>query len=412
MRSSVGFRGLVRVFDSLKNIIAPAYTTVRNWLLRFGCFKMHCLKYPGNNWFEIVDASIQVGTQKCLLVLGAKLEDFQENFIPSFKHVEVLAMRLVNSCTAEEVQEVLRISSEKIENPPLAIISDEEHVMKKGVRLFRKNIAETVHLIDISHKLNTCLRHELKNDKVWENFKKALQKFSLKLKQTELSYLLPPKQRSRGRLHSEKKLIDWGLSLLSYLSSEKGQILASHLKNKLTWIEEYLESLKTYKMLMEMNEKALRLVHQKGYYRGVANDYLKLVNQFYTTNTRCVSLGGRVESFLREQEESLVKGIHYLGSSEIIESLFGKFKAMERQFKSGDFTSLVLSMPALVGNFSKEIVGKALTCTSSLDVKEWVADNLGETFLSKRRRALGRGKSTVKAEIELCEFSGLESVQI
>jgi hypothetical protein len=72
--SSAGFRGLSSVFYILKEwispFIAPAYTTIRQWILKIGLYKLNCPKYSSSGWFFVVDTSIQMGAQKCVVILG------------------------------------------------------------------------------------------------------------------------------------------------------------------------------------------------------------------------------------------------------------------------------------------------------------------------------------------------------
>src|ERR1700720_2803613 len=80
----------------------------------------------------------------------------------------------------------------------------------------------------------------------------------------------------------------------------------------------------------------------------------------------------------------------YLGSSEVLESLFGKFKALEGDHASSGLTSLILAIPGLVGEMNESIIEDAMMSTSTWDITNWVSANLGKTFLSERRQALKR----------------------
>ena len=77
-----------------------------------------------------------------------------------------------------------------------------------------------------------------------------------------------------------------------------------------------------------------------------------------------------------------------LGSSEVLESVFGKLKNLEgAQSKSG-FTGLVLSVAAMVSKTTVCVVKAALEEVSTEAVRRWCREKLGQSVQSTRRRAL------------------------
>jgi len=73
-----------------------------------------------------------------------------------------------------------------------------------------------------------------------------------------------------------------------------------------------------------------------------------------------------------------------LGSSEIIESVFGKQKYLERDYAKEGFTSLILGLGAFVGTLTVDDVKEALVSTPVKKVLKWCKDELGETLQSKK----------------------------
>ena len=77
------------------------------------------------------------------------------------------------------------------------------------------------------------------------------------------------------------------------------------------------------------------------------------------------------------------------GTTEVLESCFGKLKALEDgQSKSG-FTGLVLSLGAMVSEWTAESVQEALERCRVRDVLEWCRQHLGRSVQSQRRQAYG-----------------------
>ena len=84
------------------------------------------------------------------------------------------------------------------------------------------------------------------------------------------------------------------------------------------------------------------------------------------------------------------------GTTEVLESCFGKLKALEDgQSKSG-FTGLVLSLGAMVSKWTEASLGEALERCRVRDVMAWCRKALGESVQSRRKRAYGPATSATR----------------
>ena len=98
---------------------------------------------------------------------------------------------------------------------------------------------------------------------------------------------------------------------------------------------------------------------------------------------------------LREQLLAFVKNEslkakpeeHLLGSSEIIESVLGKLKRLERNQAKSGFTGLVLGVAAVVSENTQEVVQKAMETVPTKKMLEWIKKHLGQSVQSKRNIA-------------------------
>ena len=82
LSSAVSLCGASRVFDLLiKQMPIPlplspcSWWTGRLWLLRVGYYKLTRPKEQADDWVWIVDHSVQIGPEKCVLILGMRLSD-------------------------------------------------------------------------------------------------------------------------------------------------------------------------------------------------------------------------------------------------------------------------------------------------------------------------------------------------
>jgi len=90
--------------------------------------------------------------------------------------------------------------------------------------------------------------------------------------------------------------------------------------------------------------------------------------------------------FVGEQQgQAKKRGERLVGSTEVLESLFGRYKALAREHsRGGGVTALALGMAGLLGAPSEEEMGEALVGCSTADVRSWVAANLAPNVQRQR----------------------------
>ena len=82
-----------------------------------------------------------------------------------------------------------------------------------------------------------------------------------------------------------------------------------------------------------------------------------------------------------------------LGSSEVIESVFGKQKMIENAQASSGFTGLILSISAIVSKNDQATIEQAMRSIKVKDALDWIGKKIGVTPQAKRKRLLGGGQA-------------------
>ncbi len=72
-----------------------------------------------------------------------------------------------------------------------------------------------------------------------------------------------------------------------------------------------------------------------------------------------------------------------MGSSDVIESLFGKYKWFGEKAPYAEVGASVLALPVLTVELTAEMVYEAMLSVSVEDVRDWAAENIGRSTLSK-----------------------------
>lgn len=87
---------------------APVHATIDNWVRRLGLFELQGGVPKQGEYVGIIDESIQIGCEKALLFLGAKLSTERCHASPlQFEDVEVLGVQVAESWTADQVEDFI-----------------------------------------------------------------------------------------------------------------------------------------------------------------------------------------------------------------------------------------------------------------------------------------------------------------
>ena len=114
----------------------------------------------------------------------------------------------------------------------------------------------------------------------------------------------------------------------------------------------------------------------------------------------------------RDQWKVIPVGQVWVGSSEILESLFGKLKSLEQDQSKGGFTSLVLGAAACVGKVDADTVSAAMRQVSTGDVDAWTKEQMGPTLISKRRKSLGSWRKKKRTKNVVHEKAGISLMDV
>ncbi len=74
-----------------------------------------------------------------------------------------------------------------------------------------------------------------------------------------------------------------------------------------------------------------------------------------------------------------------LATSDVLESLFGRYKHFSQRCPLKELRSLLLTIPLSTVNLTNQFIQEALTTISSSDLSQWVNQTFGQSLLSKRK---------------------------
>lgn len=372
----------------------PHWTTGRLWLLRLGLYKLTRPKAIADDWAWLIDHSVQAGTTKCLLVLGIRLSELPAVGEPlRHEDLEPILLLPVESSTKETVCEQLEAATATT-GVPRMILDDHGADLHGGVKLFQQQHPETIEVYDVTHKAARLLKRRLERDPRWSEFARQAGQARRLVKQTELACLAPPPIGDKARFMNLDRLVRWGEETLRILERPSAELLqhlsAERLDAKLGWLHEFRADLREWSQYMAVIETTLEFVRGEGLtpQSGAAlRDMLDALALEPPARTLAIELA----AFVRDEAAQAQPGERLPGSTEALESCFGKFKALEQHQSHSGFTSLILSLAALVSRTTADVFAQAFTTIRTSDVRHWSQTLLGPSVQSLRKLAYHTG---------------------
>lgn len=378
----------------------PSHTAIRDWILQVGYYKLTTIQ-KSQDWIGMIDLSIQIGAKKCLLILGVHASTLLKKKPLTFEDVHVLHIELLEKTSGPIICEVIKKSEEKV-GRYRQFCHDQGSDIISATRLYAENIQATegrqipiTH--DIAHKIANLLAVEAE-ELGWTEFAKKAAEVKQKLQLTKWAALCPPSQRSKARYMNLDELVSWAKKILVHLNkvtNEHQQTVTKNLCEKkskealealldqFSWIRSYEHIIQEVGELLLLGGIVRQKIRTEGLHRKTSEE-LEQELQNLTVGERADQFAGKLIDFVTDQTKDLEQIA--LGSTEIIESSFGKMKQLMDEDTKDGFTPFILSLAACMGILDLDTVQGALRTCSKKQVKAWAALNVGETIYSQRRR--------------------------
>jgi hypothetical protein len=395
LAANVSLQAVARIMLILQplfedTIETPHWTTGRLWLLRLGYYMLCRPKVRAADRVWMTDHSIQAGKERCLLILGIRLSELPPvGQCLRLEDMEVIALIPVEKSDKQVVYQQLCAVAEKT-GVPRAILHDNGGDLAGGVALFEEKHPSTDGIYDITHKAACLLKARLEKDPTWKAFCTQAAQTKFQTQQTELAFLVPPSQRSKARFMNLGDLVRWARETLAIVQRPPAVVLEhvtrERLEEKFGWLRDYEEPVRVWSQMQLVIDIVNDFVRCHGHYRGSAADLRRKLKPL-TLAAPAKALRTQLVAFVRHESRKAKEGERLPGSTEVLESSFGKQKEIEGNQSKGGFTGLLLALPALLSTITVDTVRAALEFAKTVDVTQWIRDNLGQSHQSKRRLA-------------------------
>lgn len=362
-------------------------SAVRSWLQRLGLFALREELEVADDWSYLIDHTIQIGTVKVCVILGLRLGQ-----VPfparALRHddMQLLAVIPTECSTGEIVAAQLEKVSQRT-GPPRQIASDHGSDVKSGSELFARRHPGTVVTYDAAHHGAIVLKRRFEADQCWSEFIARLGQVKVRVQQTRDAFLLAPSLRAKARFMNIASLLRWGRKISSLLDrGPTGGRASERAAARYGWLREFGGSLQAWSRWEATVRHSVAFLRTRGLSRGCQLD-LRAHLQALPPDERDDALAAELTEFAGLQCQAARPGERLVGSTEVLESVFGKWKILEHQESRSGITSLVLSLGTLVGKWSLARIKAALEATPVKHVTAWSLEHLPSTVQSQRRLA-------------------------
>jgi len=398
IKCGISLRGTEKVFELFnedKLSKSPSFTCIRKWLGRIGVYELKREKEYRDDWIFIVDFTLELGKQKALVVLGISQQNFCENIISkkngvSHEDVEVLGLEILSSTRGEIIEQHLSKISERV-GVPIQIVADNGSDLARGIKLYQQNHPELIYTHDVTHAMALLLKGQLDSDERYQSFVQKCNICRQKLQQTELYFLSPPAQRSQCRYFNIEILTDWAIKVLNsptetlfkLMPDANPTLMTQKIRYQLGWLADYELDLRQWHQMVSLTREVETLLKQSGISHEVREYFLQ--NQFPSPESFIFNFPQKIFDYLTVQCDKIPGKGTFLATSDVIESLFGKYKHFSARCPVKEMGQMLLTICLSTMNLTTTVVKNALSTISFADVEAWLAEVFGQSTLSKRK---------------------------
>jgi hypothetical protein len=370
----------------LKKYSAPSCTAIKRWLQKVGYYKLKKPKIIANDWNVLIDASIQMGEKKCLLVVGCRKSSLLKNRALKLEDLEVLSMSIVSTINAKLTTQVLQEVALLV-GKIVCICSDRGSEILRGVKDFQLISPTTRHISDTAHRVANFLEATLEKNVIWKKFRELATQSRRKMQNSLVAGALPPSPRTKSRFMNVDTIIKWALAMLFLLDNgvSTPDLDIDELKKYLGWLQEYRTDVEYWNNIVSIGAAARNSVRTENIHMNIIDSFEQSISSI-KMGSRELQFADKISSFLLEQSKDMGFGECFIGSTEVLESLFGKIKYMEHEQTAFGFTSLVLAAMATVGLTDDQTIAKAIKSIKQSDIDAWTVKEIGKTVQSQRRK--------------------------
>lgn len=398
IEATVSFRAVPRLWSVLQRLgwvqlQIPHFTSVIHWTLRAGMTIFNEVRPMDEPWLAVIDCSIDIGTRKALVVLRVPLSALhQKQDAIGLRDCQCIGLKIATRWNGPLVKDALADIFGKA-GRPCAIIKDGGTDIKSGVEFYREaEDARYVRVIeDVGHLAANALKAEFAKRSAFDKFLQIVRKGSARIRQTDLAWLLPPKVRTKGRFQGITEVAEWAGKLLNLMGGpgrSKNDSEVGMLRKAFRGLSQLRAFLEQFCATCRVTEQFLKLMKTKGLNQATGTQAKAILKQLPRDSRVRARLSSWINRHLHIQRGLAGGRLPLLVSSDVIESLFGKFKTIIQRNPQAELNRLIYIIPLLCGVHTSAEIDRALRGCSHGQMLDKVKKTIPPTLRQQRYRIL------------------------
>ena len=361
----------------------PHFTSVLNWTMRVGCSLLKRVGTVAYPWIAIIDYSLAIGQNKVLVVLRVPLTKLREQGKAlTLSDCECVGLKIHAKVTGAVVSTALETIFKQA-GDPVAILKDKGSDLAKGVSLWKENSqkSDIPTIDDVTHVVANALKKQFEDTEPFRKFKEIINAGAARMRQTSIGYLVPPKLRSKGRFQGISRVTSWAANILRIFHPDQTLSDDALLEQLRAAMPDFLSLepfLSQFDQTIQRVNKVLELLKHQGLSAKTYESIRGLLAALRTVEVKEALDQWLTQQMAIQRLLGSVEDIPLLVSSDIIESLFGKFKYAMSRCPSLEINRSTLLIPALCGHLERDSIAELL--------REFCARRTTEMVRQKRSR--------------------------
>jgi hypothetical protein len=358
----------------------PSKSSIENWVQKVGLYQY--VDVGSDLWAEyciILDESMVIGQQRMLLALGARAKKEGEAAL-GLAEVKVLSFAVKASWKWEDVRDFLQKVQEKVGTKASYVVCDGGCNLKKGV-----HEVGLIRICDVGHEICKWTEQTYKEDERFKAWIKEVTKVRFQVFMKQTAYLMPPKQRTVARFTNLSYVVQWAANMLRVLPG-----LSKIEQQTFGWLKLHKTLIAEFAQVFNMNESILKILKNEGISAKNLDKSILICQKYSSKVPKC--LIDKIVGYLKEEKTKLPDDkMLWNASSDVIESLFGKYKYKAASNTLNGVTPLVLSLCVYthINDDQQQLQNKvkqALETISMVNLTAWKNENLVDNQLVRRRK--------------------------
>ncbi len=181
----------------------------------------------------------------------------------------------------------------------------------------------------------------------------------------------------------------------SQIISQAAEVGRRKFLEKLGWLFTYEKELHIYAEILEVFHLAKKQLNQQGIHQKSQLDWLELTENF-SDLPWIKSSQQKVSQYLNIEGEKIPRYRTFLARSDIIESIFGKYKIFSSFSPNSEINEMILTLLLSTTELTPDKVLQAMESIQIADVTAWSKEVFGQSMLSKRKVAFSTEENYTK----------------